>query len=105
MEQQTHKRRVHYSGTHPKNYDEKYKELDPERYRDTVEKVISKLSCPLLSGYRMFLAIAHNIGMKHLQLDPKLLAKLFTKMLISVAFLPAEVVIDMTSAYIIAQLI
>jgi len=43
--------------------------------------------------------------MKHLQLDPKLLAKLFTKMLISVAFPPTEVVIDMTSAYIIAQLI
>jgi hypothetical protein len=72
---------------------------------DTVEKVISKLSCPLLGGNRMFLTITHNIGMKHLQLDPKLLAKLFTKMLISVAFLTTEVVIDMTSAYIIAQLI
>lgn len=46
MEQQAHKRRVHYSGTHPKNYDEKYKELDPERYKDTVEKVISKGSTP-----------------------------------------------------------
>jgi hypothetical protein len=43
--------------------------------------------------------------MKHLQLDPKLLAKLFAKMLIPVTFFPTEVVIDMTSAYIIAQLI
>ena len=29
MEQQ-HKRRVRYSGTHPRNYKEKYKELNPE---------------------------------------------------------------------------
>ena len=53
----------------------------------------------------MFLAVAHDVGMKYPQLDPKLLAKLFTKMLISVAFLPTEVVVHMTSAYIIAQLI
>ena len=72
---------------------------------DTVKKVISKLSCALLSGHRMFLAIAHNVGMKHPQLDPKLLAELFTKMLISVAFLPTEVVIHMAGAHIISQLI
>lgn len=41
-----HKRRIHYSGTHPKRYEEKYKELQPERYTDTVEKVISKGSTP-----------------------------------------------------------
>lgn len=41
-----HKRRVRYSGTHPKKYSEKYKELNPEKYADTVEKVIKKGSTP-----------------------------------------------------------
>ena len=41
-----HKRRVRYSGTHPKNYKEKYKEHDPEKYADTIEKVIRKGSTP-----------------------------------------------------------
>lgn len=43
---QTHKRRVRYKGTHPRNYSEKYKELQPEKYADTVEKVIRKGSTP-----------------------------------------------------------
>ena len=48
MEQQekTHKRRVRYSGTHPKSYKEKYKEHNPEKYADTIEKVIKKGSTP-----------------------------------------------------------
>lgn len=48
MEQQEnqHKRRVRYKGTHPKSYREKYKELHPEKYADTVEKVIKKGSTP-----------------------------------------------------------
>ena len=37
-----HKRRVRYSGTHPKRFEEKYKEQNPEKYADTVEKVIKK---------------------------------------------------------------
>ena len=41
-----HQRRVRYSGTHPKNYKEKYKELQPEKYADTISKVISKGSTP-----------------------------------------------------------
>ena len=45
MENQ-HKRRVRYSGTHPKNYKEKYKEHNPEKYADTIEKVIRKGSTP-----------------------------------------------------------
>lgn len=45
MENQ-HKRRVRYSGTHPKSYKEKYKELQPEKYADTIEKVIKKGSTP-----------------------------------------------------------
>lgn len=45
MEQQ-HKRRVRYKGTHPRNFHEKYKELNPEKYKDTIEKVISKGGTP-----------------------------------------------------------
>ena len=41
-----HKRRVRYSGTHPKNYREKYKEHNPEKYADTIEKVIRKGGTP-----------------------------------------------------------
>ena len=43
----THKRRKRYSGTHPKRYDEKYKELNPDRYPETIEKVIKKGSTPV----------------------------------------------------------
>lgn len=45
-QEQTHQRRVRYKGTHPKNYKEKYKELQPEKYADTVAKVIQKGSTP-----------------------------------------------------------
>lgn len=45
-EEKVHKRRVRYSGTHPKKYSEKYKEHNPEKYKDTIEKVISKGSTP-----------------------------------------------------------
>lgn len=46
MEQQEHKRRVRYKGTHPRNYKEKYKELNPEKYADTIEKVMKKGGTP-----------------------------------------------------------
>lgn len=46
MENQEHKRRPRYKGTHPKKYNEKYKELQPQKYADTIEKVISKGSTP-----------------------------------------------------------
>lgn len=45
-QEQTHKRRVRYKGTHPRTYQEKYKELQPEKYSDTIAKVISKGSTP-----------------------------------------------------------
>lgn len=41
-----HKRRVRYSGTHPRRFSEKYKEHQPEKYADVVEKVIRKGSTP-----------------------------------------------------------
>lgn len=46
MDTQPHKRRVRYKGTHPRKFEEKYKEHDPEKYADTVAKVISKGSTP-----------------------------------------------------------
>lgn len=45
-QEKEHKRRVRYSGTHPKKYSEKYKELQPEKYGDTISKVIQKGSTP-----------------------------------------------------------
>lgn len=42
----THKRRVRYKGTHPRTYAEKYKEHNPDKYKDTIEKVIGKGSTP-----------------------------------------------------------
>lgn len=37
---------MRYKGTHPKTYAEKYKEHQPEKYADTIEKVIRKGSTP-----------------------------------------------------------
>lgn len=45
MEEQ-HKRRVRYKGTHPRSFHEKYKELNPEKYKDTIEHVIRKGGTP-----------------------------------------------------------
>lgn len=41
-----HQRRIRYKGTHPKNFNEKYKELKPEQYAEAVAKVIQKGSTP-----------------------------------------------------------
>lgn len=45
-QEKIHKRRVRYSGTHPRSYKEKYKEHNPEKYADTIAKVIQKGSTP-----------------------------------------------------------
>ncbi len=45
MEQQ-HRRRVRYKGTHPRSFHEKYKELNPEKYQDTIARVIEKGGTP-----------------------------------------------------------
>ena len=45
MEQQ-HKRRVRYRGTHPRHFHEKYKELNPGKYQDTIAHVIEKGGTP-----------------------------------------------------------
>jgi 16S rRNA (cytosine1402-N4)-methyltransferase len=45
-DQQKPKRRVRYTGTHPKTFKEKYKELNPEQYKEDIEKVIQQGRTP-----------------------------------------------------------
>lgn len=40
------KRRVRYSGTHPRRFSEKYKELNPDKYPDTVAHVLASGKTP-----------------------------------------------------------
>lgn len=61
-----HKRRVRYSGTHPKTYKEKYKEHQPDVYTETVAKVIQKGSTP--AG--MHLSICVEEILDFLQIKP-----------------------------------
>ena len=44
--EQEHRRRGRYKGTHPRNYREKYKELNPEKYQGDVEKIIQSGKTP-----------------------------------------------------------
>ncbi len=46
MEQEKHQRRIRYSGTHPKRYQEKYKEHNPEKYAADVAHVIQRGATP-----------------------------------------------------------
>ena len=46
MEEQQHKRRIHYSGKYPRHFAEKYKELNPEKYGEEVAHVIAKGNTP-----------------------------------------------------------
>lgn len=41
-----HQRRIRYKGTHPKSFDAKYKEHQPDKYEDTIEKIIQKGNTP-----------------------------------------------------------
>jgi len=41
-----HQRRVRYAGTHPKRFQEKYKELDPARHADALQKVLDRGQTP-----------------------------------------------------------
>ena len=65
-QEKPHKRRVRYSGTHPKSYKEKYKEHNPEKYADTIEKVIQKGSTP--AG--MHISICVKEILEFLQIKP-----------------------------------
>ena len=41
-----HKRRARYQGTHPRRFEEKYKELDPARHADELRKVMERGQTP-----------------------------------------------------------
>lgn len=68
MEQETtvHKRRPRYKGKYPKCFEEKYKELQPEKYKDTIEHVISKGNTP--AG--MHISIMVNEILDFLKIQP-----------------------------------
>lgn len=61
-----HQRRVRYKGTHPKNFKEKYKELQPEQYADDVAKIIQKGNTP--AG--MHISICVKEILEFLQITP-----------------------------------
>ncbi len=61
-----HQRRIRYKGTHPKKFNEKYKELQPEQYADAVAKVIQKGNTP--AG--MHISICVNEILEFLQISP-----------------------------------
>jgi len=61
-----HQRRIRYKGTHPKNFKEKYKELQPEQYADAVAKIIQKGKTP--AG--MHISICVNEILEFLQITP-----------------------------------
>ena len=65
-QEKKHKRRVRDSGAYPKSYKEKYKELNPEKYADTVSRVIQKGSTP--AG--MHISICVNEILEFLQIKP-----------------------------------
>lgn len=64
--EQEHKRRIRYKGTHPRSYQEKYKELDPEKYRADVDKIIRSGKTP--AG--MHIPIMVNEILEFLQIQP-----------------------------------
>jgi 16S rRNA (cytosine1402-N4)-methyltransferase len=61
-----HQRRTRYKGTHPKNYKEKYKELNPEKYAEDITKIIQKGNTP--AG--MHISICVNEILEFLQIAP-----------------------------------
>ena len=64
--EQEHKRRIRYKGTHPRSYQEKYKELDPEKYWADVDKIIRSGKTP--AG--MHIPIMVNEILEFLQIQP-----------------------------------
>ena len=61
-----HQRRPRYKGTHPKNFKEKYKELNPDQYADDIAKIIQKGNTP--AG--MHISICVKEILEFLQITP-----------------------------------
>ena len=64
--EQEHKRRVRYKGTHPRRFEEKYKELNPQKYQGDVDKIIQSGKTP--AG--MHISIMVNEILDFLQIQP-----------------------------------
>ena len=60
-----HKRRVRYSGTHPKRFEDKYKELNPEKYADDVQRIIEKGHTP--AGMHISIMVQEILDFLHIQ--------------------------------------
>jgi 16S rRNA (cytosine1402-N4)-methyltransferase len=71
------RRRVRYSGKNPRRFEDKYKEHQPERYSDTVAKVLASGKTP--AGTHRPIMVAEVLGV----LDPK----------------PGEIAVDATLGY------
>ncbi len=65
MEENKHKRRIHYSGKYPKKFEEKYKEQNPGKYADTVAHVIAKGSTP--AGMHISIMVNEILDFLHIQ--------------------------------------
>ncbi len=65
-QEQKPERRIRYKGTHPRSFKEKYKELQPDKYSDAVEKAIQRGSTP--AG--MHISIAVKEILEFLQIKP-----------------------------------
>ena len=72
-----HQRRVRYAGTHPKRFEEKYKELNPAQHADELRKVMERGQTP--AGMHRPICVAEILAV----LDPK----------------PGEVALDATLGY------
>lgn len=60
-----HKRRVRYKGKYPKKFEEKYKELNPEKYQDTIAHVIQKGNTP--AGMHISIMVKEIIDFLNIQ--------------------------------------
>ena len=65
QQEQKHQRRVRYKGTHPRTFQEKYKEHQPEKYADTIEKVIRKGGTP--AGMHMSICVREILDFLQIQ--------------------------------------
>ena len=60
-----HQRRVRYAGTHPRRFEEKYKELDPTAHADELRKVLARGQTP--AGMHRPICVGEILAL----LDPK----------------------------------
>ena len=64
-QEEKHQRRIRYAGTHPRAFKEKYKELQPEKYGDTIAKVMQKGITP--AGMHRSICVNEILDFLHIQ--------------------------------------